>query len=262
MTPAKELKRTPDQSRQPIHLASGLDKTLLGYAAAAGAAGVSLLALVQPAEGKVIFTPSNIAIPQNSGLVQFDLNHDGIPDFGISNVHFGDTRGIRAPIGSYASHITIVPAQASNEVGAVLSARGTECAVEVGKGRRIGPHKNFQPNSLPMYSIAGSASNPGMPHCPWGDNDGGFLGLKFVVSGQTYYGWAHISISNANYSITGYAYEDTPNQPILSGATSGPDERTSLSADPVLPVPQAAGLGLLALGAPGLTFWRRPEGSN
>lgn len=44
-----------------------------------------MLALANPVEAKVIYTPANVRIVPNAGLVRIDLNHDGIADFGLSN---------------------------------------------------------------------------------------------------------------------------------------------------------------------------------
>lgn len=49
------------------------------------AAGVGALCLTQAAEAKVVYTPANVRIVPNAGLVRIDLNHDGIADFGLSN---------------------------------------------------------------------------------------------------------------------------------------------------------------------------------
>src|ERR1700733_10532237 len=55
-----------------------LDKDLLAYATAASAAGVSLLALTQPVEAKIIYTPAHKSIGSSTPL---DLTHDGMVDF-------------------------------------------------------------------------------------------------------------------------------------------------------------------------------------
>ena len=54
--------------------------------------------------------------------------------------------------------------------------------------------------------------------------------------------------------LTGIAYEDVPGQPIRAGQTQ---EGTAMIE--AAPNPQPASLGLLALGAPGLDFGRKPE---
>ncbi len=75
-------------SRQPSNLNNRLDKRLLTYMAAAGAAGVSVLAMTQPADAKVIYTPADQSIAANDG--RLDLNNDGIPDFQFAESGLGN----------------------------------------------------------------------------------------------------------------------------------------------------------------------------
>jgi hypothetical protein len=246
-------------NRLPAPLASDFDKSLLSYAAAAAAAGVGLLALSQSAEAKIVFTPSNIPIPENAGLIQLDINHDGIPDFAFSAVsYFGSARAAaRPPLGAYSDRLTLIPDQAGNEVGAITSSKGFQCAAKLPAKVAVGPGRDFKSNLLMMFQVAGDYTNQFSAHCPWVDCKSGFLGLKFVVNGETHYGWARIS-QTGGPSIRGYAYETVPNQPILTGATTGPAD-AAVSHPPVLPVPQPASLSLLANGVAGLMIWRRPE---
>ncbi len=263
MPPSKTPTLPLTKNRRPARLAAHLDKGLLGYAAAASAAGVGLLALAQPAEAKILYTPSNVPIPVNGGLVQFDINHDGVPDFGFSNVsYFGRPRAARAPLGLYHDSLRVIPAQASNEVR-FLSSKGFPCAARLRAGVAVGPGNQFEPNPDFMFQVSGDATNQFNAHCPWLDSKGGFLGLKFVVNGETHYGWARVSMIGG-VSLRGYAYETVPNRPILTGATKGPDDDASLSSPPALssPDPQPTSLGLLAHGASALAVWRRPEEMN
>jgi hypothetical protein len=59
-------------------------------------------------------------------------------------------------------------------------------------------------------------------------------------------------------TVTGYAYETIPGKAIVAGATKGPDD-----AEPTAALsshtPEPVTLGALALGAPGLSIWRRTE---
>ena len=96
-----------------------------------------------------------------------------------------------------------------------------------------------------------------------------YLGLRFVAKQPTHFGWARLSVScnSANNKIsavlTGYAYETIPNKPIVTGKTNRPDDVSDVGrADPAvlnLSDPEPPALGLLALGAPALSVWRRAE---
>jgi hypothetical protein len=85
-----------------------------------------------------------------------------------------------------------------------------------------------------------------------------------------HYGWARLSASleprrqiPGACTLTGYAYETIPGKPIITGKTKGKDDETDDrigQANPAAlgrPTPKPATLGALALGAPGLSIWRR-----
>ena len=59
-------------------------------------------------------------------------------------------------------------------------------------------------------------------------------------------------------TVTGYAYETVPGKAIIAGATNGASEAEP-TASLNTPAPEAATLGMLAVGAPGLSIWRREE---
>ena len=80
------MKRFPQSPKKP-NLSESIGRHLDMYALAASAAGVGVMALAQPAEGKIVFTPANVPIV---GTVNIDLNHDGVADFAIKvNVYAG-----------------------------------------------------------------------------------------------------------------------------------------------------------------------------
>jgi hypothetical protein len=251
-------KATPTRS---AHLATNLDKTLLGYATAASAAGVGLLALVQPAEAKIIYTPTNTPITLNGPVVALDLNNDGVTDFYLYNV--ADSGSARKhPEGFYQHAIAVEPTQTVNQVGVITSFNKDVCAAELPKGQVIGVGKNFQVGSFAMFQVTNESYTIGTANCQWQGkaNKGGFLALTFVVGSNTYFGWARITLGTVP-TLTGYAYEDAPNQSIKAGQISGPGEKSDASQAPALD-PQPATLGALAKGASGLAIWRRPEDMN
>ncbi|MFZ0421122.1 MAG: hypothetical protein WAM04_23685 [Candidatus Sulfotelmatobacter sp.] len=89
--PALHSSTLDSTGRQPSNLNDRLDKHLLAYMAAAGAAGVSMLAMTQSADAKVVYTPTSRVITSGSRL---DLNNDGIPDYDFhSNLEICGTCG-------------------------------------------------------------------------------------------------------------------------------------------------------------------------
>jgi hypothetical protein len=87
--------------------------------------------------------------------------------------------------------------------------------------------------------------------------------LRFQIKGKTHYGWARLNVSVHKLSIvatlTGYAYETIPNKSIIAGRTKGPDDMEQPDAALTTPTPEPATLGALAMGARGLSIWRREE---
>jgi hypothetical protein len=110
-----------------------------------------------------------------------------------------------------------------------------------------------------QLAICDSCSNNG----PWLNVKLAYLGLKFVIKGKAHFGWARVKLSHNMYSpiqatLTGYAYETIPGKGIIAGATKGPDDPEP-TAFFNAPASEPAALGTLALGAPGLSIWRRKE---
>ena len=67
--------------RRTADLSDSTHQQLTMYAVAAAAAGVGMLALAQPSEAKIVYTPANAQIGGAVGKLNLDLNHDGITDF-------------------------------------------------------------------------------------------------------------------------------------------------------------------------------------
>jgi hypothetical protein len=244
------------KTKLQTQLEKRLDTRLIAYAAAASAAGVGLLA--QSAEAKIVYTQANVDIVRNQAAVNIDLNNDGVIDFslfyaaGFVVLHNGNL----PPEGSFGSGLNIYPAQAANEVWGIKSTKGWECAAALPNGVKVGPGAAFQNHYLPLWAASGSYTRGATEHCPWRDQHrGAFLGLKFVVNGETHYGWAHVTVGSTTV-LNGYAYETVPNQPIDTGKTSGPVADLDM---PILPGPQPASLGMLSQGSRSLSIWRREE---
>jgi hypothetical protein len=249
---------TSAKAKLQTQLEKKLDTRLIAYVAAASAAGVGLLA--QSAEAKIVYTQANVDIVRNQTAVTIDFNNDGIADFSL--FYGGETLGVRRngnlpPEGAFGSGLNVYPAQTANQVWGIKSTKGWECAAALPNGVKVGPGAPFQNHYLPLWAASGSYTRGATEHCPWGEQHrGAFLGLKFVVNGETHYGWAHITVGSTTTVLNGYAYETVPNQPIDTGKTSGPVAALDL---PILAGPQPATLGMLAQGSRGLAIWRRPE---
>lgn len=236
-------------------LAPTIDKQLFAYAAAATAAGVGLFAAPQSAEAKIVYTSANVTIPLNTTFA-LDLNNDGIADFDFYFFTYGPRKPL-APLGYHQDQLALQPAKAGNEVWGIASSKGVECAAALPPGVTVGPNVDFQANPVLLGGSGGSAYSTGFACNFERKARGAFLGLKFVIDGQTHYGWAHVSgVYHNAATLNGYAYETIPNKPILTGKAHGPIS-TASSQIPLQIEP--ATLGLLARGSHALPLWRRPE---
>ena len=258
------------KNRIAARLATKLDKTLVAYANAATAASVGILALTCPSEAKIIYTHTHQQLPLNKTF-SLDLNHDGILDFAFSN-----TKGTTSFGGGWG-FLTIFPAKSANRIwGEKTGDNGFfRYGSALAAGVQVGPNAQFTPgNKLMAHSSLnqGVHRQPSSLYCagPWKDTTNRYLGLKFMITGKAHYGWARLSVSCSNQTVTatltGYAYETTPNKPIVTGQTRGPEiarrtgqaDAAALSAS----APSPAALGLLALGSAGLSVGRKESSSD
>jgi len=239
-----------------------LDKNLLAYATAASAAGVSLLALVQPAEAKIVYTPANIEITPRS-MVNLDLNHDGVLDFKLSNVSSNTSQSR-----FWAGKLKVLPGSQKNAVWG-----GGKYASALSPGVSVGPKGKFLQGHSVMVSSFDFCTSSGYSCVykakgPWQNATRRYLGVKFVIQGKIHYGWARLDVTTTHagsYALmTGYAYETVANKAIVTGKMRGAAnqagnvERSNPAAlSKNRPVP--AFLGLLARGAVGLDVWRRRD---
>ena len=222
--------------RQAKKLSQPLERQLKVYALAASAAGVGMLALAQPAEAKIVYTPAHKHIGPNQSL-RLDLNHDRKVDFTLSNF---------ASCGTDQCHYDLFqrPAAAGNSAvgyifdGQLLLASALNHGVRIGRG--VGFHKGTAALVEIVFSSGGLSTNV---FGPWPNVKDHYLGLKFQIRGKTHYGWARLSVAvnktTINGTLTGYAYETAPNKPIIAGKTKGRNEASE----------QPSGLGALAAGA-------------
>ena len=219
--------------RKTAKLSDSVNQHLNLYALVAGAAGVSLLSLTQPAEAKIVYTPAHIKITLNHKFL-LDLNHDGIKDFELNNNSAHSSAFLEA-----------FPRQTGNALAAatggmcnpVLGAAALKAGVLIGKGQTFGDY-DCMAQKLATEGSFGS----------WGNVKNRFLGLQFVIKGKKHFGWARLSVSKPPYIaiLTGYAYETIPNKPIIAGKTHGRNRVTV----------QPASLGHLAGGANSIPAWR------
>jgi len=249
---------TPSSPRTEPHIFSNrIDHQLTVYALAATAAGVSLLALAEPSEAKIIYTKTHKVIKTNN-IYPLYLNHDSSIDFLIQEDGFpfsGTGEGFN---GLYAKGAFGNGVRGSQNLASALN-----------QGVPIGPHQRFinstsNGSGVVMFRAncggEGSCSTRGK----WANVNNRYLGLKFRIHGETHYGWARLSVAvtkqrQITATLTGYAYETIPNQGIHAGQTHDTNDLSANSEAnssglaspgmaPVSPALRPVSLGGLARG--------------
>jgi hypothetical protein len=243
-------------ARTPANLPASIQQQLTMYAIAAGAAGVGLLALAQPAEAKIVYTPADVKITK----FHLDLDHDGVDDFLLQT----STKFVSQT--SETFRLNVSPSNRQNDVwGKGNYASALRAGVRVGAG--------FPQGGIVMVSDVYKINSFYTKfHGPWANGGKGvknrYLGLKFLVKGKHHFGWARLNVAINLYgqitaTLTGYAYETTVGKSIKAGQTHSAADDSAYEdlgvsmTSPVPDTPQPASLGMLAMGAPGLSIWRR-----
>ena len=252
MKPRTRPPRTP--SKLPVSVHHQLNM----YAIAAGAAGVGMLALVQPVQGKIVYTAAhNSVLPS----INLDLNHDGIADFRLcrsDNAYRCTGTGPFRPPGFFSALL----ARPMNKLNGVVGQGSFDFAAALVAGKPIGGKRAFPTGDSVMAAF--SESGPSSIYAgPWLNVTKRYLGLKFVIKGKIHYGWARLNVHwkyPQKAILTGYAYETIPNKAIIAGATKEvDDENQPADVSFNTNAPEPATVGMLALGAPGLSIWRRKD---
>jgi hypothetical protein len=235
--------RVSRRNRSPISLNRRLDHKLLGYGVAASAACVGVIALASPSEAQIVYTATN----QTGETFALDLNNDGITDFTIRN---SVSSGCLGPECVF-QNLTVTP----NGQNAVVGTYGDNFFAQgLPILANVGPAQNFRTGWIQMDRCKATQTSGYFS----GSFERGthYLGLAFSINGQTHYGWARFRVTverrcNAHITLTGYAYETIPGEPIRAGETT--NHKTSAAERP------QATLGALALGSVSVEAWRRDD---
>jgi hypothetical protein len=217
------MKRT---SPRPSNLTESLQRQLNSYALAATAAGVTLLALTEPANARIVYTKTHEQILGQRERLELDLNHDGINDFFFQE---NDSAHFTASLLMYTKFF-------QNRIwGNASSKFGMRLASALPPRVQVGPSKHFSSGfrgtsgnswGKVMYKIQVCGTQTKtcttLRFGQWGGKEENrYLGLEFRIKGKRHYGWARVSFISGYYTLTGYAYETIPNKPIITGKTHG-----------------------------------------
>lgn len=260
----REILCQPQSSRERIIRSDGvrwpfdqkIEKNLVAYERAATATanhgltvsapllavGLSMFALSQVSFAEVVCTPVTETVHGSHGRLNFDLNNDGIED---ASVHASSTFILGSGGNFFRSQG--LGARGLIAGNGILANKQTE-ALALRGGQEFGPadHFAYSASMARHFSNLSSHSTRGQ----WQDvKNRRFLGVKFLISGETHFGWISFSssaVTGPQATVTGYAYETEANKPITAGMCSegATSSETAMEAVP-------GSLGRLAVGAAG-----------
>jgi hypothetical protein len=251
--------------RRRDELSKATDWRLKAYSLAAIAAGVGALALAQPAEGEVVIMRKKTPVPVSSYFfppphpVFVSLNNNGINDFSFLLYSFA--------YHSRDMDLTVAPLEGGAVIGKEqpgVNGFSHFYASMLKRGAKIGPSAHFSSGAQgpvverQLHLVNSSSVSINRTYGNWGGNaPNTYLGVKFLIDGETHYGWVRLMVGISPYygvsaTITAYAYETEANKRILAGV---PEGKAAVSIDQM----KGPSLGALAAGADGLPSWRNPQ---
>jgi hypothetical protein len=231
-------------ARVPLQLSESLHQRLNAYALVASTAGVGILALAQPADARIVYTPAHVDC---SDFCRVDVNHDGRTDLRVSNGWETSATSCAVVTGASATAFLSRYGERNAIVGKGTSWRFLSA---LPAGVRIGVANNSVGN-MALRKPNGCNHTTAFTG-PWANGGKGvknrYLGLKFYFKKQAHYGWLRFNVvvhrqqpPVFQITLTGYAYETIPNKPIIAGQERSKDDAT---------------LGHLATGASAIPAWR------
>ena len=146
-----------------------------------------------------------------------DLNNDGINDYKISCSRSG---GICPLAPSSRLYINFISDSALNS-NAVVTGTSITYPLAMNFNDSISSGLSFSSFGYLRRNTSGGPCTGTFG--VWSYSIDRYLGLKLIVGGNTYYGWARMQIDVVtgipSCTIKDYAYNSIPNQPILAGDT-------------------------------------------
>jgi hypothetical protein len=284
MQPDGKATRSVARARKPSKLSEPLHRHLNGYALAASAAGVTLLACSLPA-GAVPVCKNFAVTLTGTDTYSFNPARQQFAPFNIAQT-FDNISSLTFAFWN-RGFLTPNSARAMELLGANGFPVALASGASIGPGGHFGKAKSY--GMLFSYGpLNGGTKKRHQGNFQFGQIN--YFGFRFSISGEDHYGWVRLKVTfgpgfdgTATYiHIRGSGYETTPNTAIHAGQCSSESSLSALpisdeheirsvksevqqngsiasTASPISRISRFASLGLLALGACGLRLWRRKE---
>jgi len=153
-------------------------------------------------QAAIVFTDIADVTLATGATVGIDFDNSGTSEIDIQDMGFGGT---------------VVPGSIFQTGASMVTVSSAEWDVLKGLATNV----NIGP-STSWFSAGDAYVNPGWEttHFPSGSDV--YLGAKFAISTNTYYGWICVNLTaNGDFIIKSYAYNNTPGTAIMTGDKGG-----------------------------------------
>jgi hypothetical protein len=262
---SNEKHRGYRRSKTPSRLSETMARALNGYAVAAAAAGVSILACATPAEGAPVCGTLSVTL-KNTNTIPFNPAGQAVAPFNVAQTtlqYYMSTTGVSS--WRWWNRAFFTP----NSGPAKVLLGDNNFPADLQSGSAIGAGGQFgKPASYGLLFTYGKGN---LSHVQGGGTktkhrgnlnltEDSYVGFQFTQSGSVHYGWLRLSVGFHGKSIKetllnvlNYGYESTPDTPINAGSCSDSAEsKPSVERDSS----DGPSLGMLALGSGGVNLWK------
>ena len=205
----------------------------------------------------IVATPADFTVTPGTATVSanWDVNGDAISDFTFNYrynntatgsgviwqanmnpfVGTGATNGTVGYQGVFIRYTTALPGGFS--IGATLANSGGGGANDWSTAAQAVLGSRYLSGGVPTYysGFAAAASGGGAAHNAVAPGTPAFVGFRFNIGAQTFYGWIQLSVGPGSIDFISAAYENIAGTAIPAGA-----------------IPEPSSLAMLALGAAGI----------
>ena len=193
---------TRARNREKKTISTTLNRQIGLYSMAAAVAGVSMLALAEPAAGEVIVTKKTLPVPVAQESSPKPL-YVSMANNGINNISLSLTQDSFNP-----GRTLLVDTVDTKNDRVVMGGTWDPYALALAQGAQIGPsNANFSYGGLVEFS----ATSNGVKYCKgyWaaplqhfigcGTVQNKYMGVSFSLNGKTHYGWIRLIVrTNSN----------------------------------------------------------------
>jgi hypothetical protein len=168
----------------------------------------------------------------------------------LSTMTASVSNDLSSQLGIFYAGTNYLYTQNSGSLGWKVTNTDDKATARLSLGTTIGDDVNWVEGGWSYFNRSDWTYSPSHPWATGADNTQGYIGFYFNFDGNSRsYGWASFTYDNVSslLMLNNFAYEDTPNLPILAGDTGSS----------AVPEPSTCAMSALVAGGIAFTVWRR-----